>query len=95
MNDTTLFKNPFDPHWTEQIYDAGNARDDLGLETLSESILSDLLPGINNQTRWARYYSFWAWVLRDFIQDPQANHTHAGSLCAKMSETPNCWNLVT
>lgn len=66
----------FDPDWTEQEYKAGGARDDLGIETLSEAILADLLPGINNQTRRARYYSFWAWALKGFIDDPDANpHT--------------------
>ena len=70
-------KLPFDPHWTEKEYNPGGSRDDLGIETLGESILSDLLPGINNQTRRARYYSFWAWVLRDFINDPDTKHTQS------------------
>lgn len=68
----------FDPSWTEQEFSKGGARDDLGIETLSESILADLLPGINNQTRRARYYSFWAWALHGFIQDPKVEpHTQA------------------
>lgn len=74
----TLLQERFDPHWTEIEYKRGGGRDFLGVETLSEAILSDLLPGINNQTRRARYYSFWAWVLRDFILDPDAKHTQAG-----------------
>ena len=67
--------SPHDPQWTEKEFSTGGSRDDLGLETLGESILSDLLPGINNQTRRARYYSFWAWVLRDFINDSDTKHT--------------------
>ena len=66
----------YDPEWTEQEFKAGGARDDLGIETLGEAILADLLPGINNQTRRARYYSFWAWALNDFINDPDVQpHT--------------------
>ncbi len=71
-------QSPFDPHWTQPEFTAGNARDDLGIETLGEAILADLLPGITNQTRRARYYSFWAWVLRDFILDPDVRHTQSG-----------------
>jgi len=68
----------FDPIWTEKEFNKGGARDDLGIETLGESILADLLPGINNQTRRARYYSFWAWVLNGFIQDTDAKpHTQS------------------
>ena len=70
-------RKSFDPHWTEIEYNPGGSRDDLGIETLSEAILADLLPGINNQTRRARYYSFWAWVLRDFINDPDVFHDQA------------------
>lgn len=68
----------YDPRWTEPEFGRGGGRDNLGLEALSESILADLLPGINNQTRRARYYSFWAWVLRDFILDRDAVHTEDG-----------------
>jgi len=75
MLDSIYPHKEFDPEWTELEYSRGGARDDLGIETLSESILADLLPGINNQTRRARYYSFWAWVLRDFILDSDATHT--------------------
>ena len=37
----------YDPQWTEREYTRGGSRDDLGIETLSEAILADLLPGIN------------------------------------------------
>jgi hypothetical protein len=74
----TFLREKFDPHWTEIEYKRGGGRDFLGVETLSEGILADLLPGINNQTRRARYYSFWAWVLHDFIYDQDATHTQAG-----------------
>jgi hypothetical protein len=69
--------SPYDPHWTEREFSAGGSRDDLGIETLGQAILSDLLPGVNNQTRRARYYSFWAWVLRDFINDRDTKHTQS------------------
>ena len=69
---------PHDPHWTERSLTPGGSRDALGIETLSETILADLLPGINNQTRNARYYSFWAWALRDLIRDSDATHTQQG-----------------
>ena len=57
MVNTSFNPKDFDPHWTEKEYQRGGGRDDLGIETLSESILADLLPGINNQTRRARYLS--------------------------------------
>ncbi len=69
---------PFDPHWTEIAFATSRGRDALGIETLSESLLADMLPGINNQTLRARYYSFWAWALRDFIKDKNARHTQQG-----------------
>jgi hypothetical protein len=75
--DIVFQREKYDPHWIEREYARGGARDDLGIETLSEGILADLLPGINNQTRRARYYSFWAWVLRDFILDSDVTHTQA------------------
>jgi hypothetical protein len=78
LTTAALLQEPYDPHWTEIEYKRGGGRDFLGIETLSEGILADLLPGINNQTRRARYYSFWAWMLRDFILDPDATHTQAG-----------------
>lgn len=56
-----------DPVWTESHFPRGGARDALRLETTGEAILEELLPGINTVTRRARYYSFWAWVLREFI----------------------------
>lgn len=77
MVDSVFQREKHDPHWTEREYARGGARDDLGIETLSEGILADLLPGVNNQTHRARYYSFWAWVLRDFILDPDVVHTQA------------------
>lgn len=72
-----LQRRPIDPYWTSLGFAAGGARDALGVETLGEAILADLLPGINNQTSRARYYSFWAWVVRDFILDPSVAHTQA------------------
>ena len=72
------FPSKFDPEWTESMFTQGGARDALGLEALGQTILDDLLPGINNQTRRARYYSFWAWVLRDFILDSNTTHTQTG-----------------
>lgn len=69
---------PYDPAWSEVEYLPGGARDALRLETVGEAILEDLLPGINNQTRRARYYSFWAWVLHEFIRDEDAVHNQRG-----------------
>jgi hypothetical protein len=70
--------NLYDPQWTELDIRDSKGRDFLGIETLSDAILIDMLPGINNQTRRARYYSFWAWVLYRFIEDRSAQHTQAG-----------------
>ena len=78
MVDYALQRRKYDPHWTQPEYKLGGARDALRLETLSESILANLLPGINNQTRRARYYSFWAWVLRDSILDAGTTYTQEG-----------------
>ncbi len=58
----------FDPRWTDPHYPRGGARDALRLETAGGAILEDLLPGINTLTSRARYYSFWAWVLHEFIK---------------------------
>lgn len=58
MQQHNLSDKPIDPEWTQTEYPEGGGRDALGIETLSESILSDLLPGITNQTRRVRYYSF-------------------------------------
>ena len=66
---------PYDPDWSEVEYLPGGSRDALGMESFGELILESLLPGINNQTRRARYYSFWAWVLHGFIHDESASHT--------------------
>jgi hypothetical protein len=82
MIEDVFQRRHYDPHWAEREYARGGARDDLGIETLSEGILADLLPGINNQTRRACYYFFWAWVLRDFVQDRDLTHNqcHSGWL---------------
>lgn len=73
-----LTVEPHDPVWSEVEYFPGGARDALRLETAGEAILEDLLPGINNGTQRARYYSFWAWVLHEFIRDEDAVHTRQG-----------------
>lgn len=78
MINQLLSLHPYNPRWTEVEYGRGGSRDNLDIETLSESILADLLPGINNQTRRARYYSFWAWVLHRFIFEPDATHSQMG-----------------
>lgn len=69
---------PYDPAWSEIEYLPGGARDALRLETAAEAMLEDLLPGINNGTQRARYYSFWAWVLHEFIRDVDAVHNQRG-----------------
>ena len=78
MVDQVSLLGRYDPHWTEREYTRGGSRDDPGIETLSQAIVADLLPRINNQTRRARYYSFWAWVLHGFIYDEDATPTQAG-----------------
>ncbi len=60
MVDQVSLLGRYDPHWTEREYTRGGSRDDLGIETLSQAIVADLLPRINNQTRRGRYYFFWA-----------------------------------
>jgi hypothetical protein len=64
-----------DPVWTEPDYLRGEARDALGIETASTTILEGLLPGINTVTNRARYYSFFAWVLHEFIRADLPSHT--------------------
>ncbi len=81
MSDTLLQYpiQPYDPVWTDRDFPPPRRfRDALGLETFSEAILADLVPGINNQTRRARYYAFWAWVLHTFINDPDLDHSQVG-----------------
>lgn len=63
----------FDPKWTDLHYPPGGARDALRLETVGEAILEELLPGINTVTHRARYYSFWAWVLHEFIKEHEVS----------------------
>jgi len=52
MLDYTL-QRKYDPYWTQPEYKSGGARDALRLETLSESILADLLNS-HDPERWAR-----------------------------------------
>ena len=76
--DHELGSKRYDPVWSEIEYLPGGARDALRLETAAEAMLEDLLPGINNGTQRARYYSFWAWVLSEFIRDKDAVHNQRG-----------------
>ncbi len=65
----------YDPQWTEPDYPWGSARDALRTQAAGDTILEDLLPGINTVTQRARYYSFWAWVLYEFINADLPGHT--------------------
>lgn len=72
-----------DPVWSEEDFRHGDARDALRIETAGEAMLDGLLPGINTVTSRARYYSFFAWALNEFIraheatEDDPLGHTQA------------------
>jgi hypothetical protein len=44
MVEQELRRGRYDPYWTWREYSRGGARDGLGVETLSQSILTDPLP---------------------------------------------------
>jgi hypothetical protein len=62
-----------EPRWTKRIILNGRARDPLGLSTLSEFLVSDLLPGFTVMTSYARNYVFYCWAIQ------QANKTNSQS----------------
>jgi hypothetical protein len=55
------------PYWTEKMYRPGGGQDHLGLGSVAtDRILPRLSPGINVLTPHPRYWSFYAFVLREF-----------------------------
>ena len=62
------------PQWTTEL--AQNwvvGEDHLGIEGAAQSYQQYLVPGIITTTDRARYYSFYAWVLYRFINDPDSS----------------------
>jgi len=55
------------PVWVEKV-GIQSGRDHLGLESVGESMLEDLLSGISNITQRIRYCSFFSWVLKKFFE---------------------------
>ena len=55
----------FLPRWTKRAVIDGSGRDPLGLSRVSDNFTDLLLPSIITTTNRARYYSFYAWALRE------------------------------
>jgi hypothetical protein len=55
------------PLWIEKASIVGG-EDHLGIQAISISHYATMLPGITNLTRRARYYSFYPWVLDNYIK---------------------------
>jgi hypothetical protein len=56
------------PKWTEQIYEEDSGEDFLGLRSVLTNITTYLLPGIITITPRARYYSFYSWLLHEYVE---------------------------
>lgn len=56
------------PSWREHRFRKATGEDHLGVLSVGIAIASNLLPGINTVTPRARYFSFYSWVLYDFLQ---------------------------
>ncbi len=52
------------PNWTEDTSEEAGGRDFLGLQSVGEAILDDLLPGLTNSTVHPRYYAFFTWAFK-------------------------------
>ncbi len=52
------------PDWTEDAGAGLGGRDFVGLQTVGETILNVLLPGLTNSTNHPRYYGFFSWVFK-------------------------------
>ncbi|MGA8504265.1 MAG: hypothetical protein WB762_01515, partial [Candidatus Sulfotelmatobacter sp.] len=52
------------PDWTEDAGRPLGGRDFMGLQTVGETILNVLLPGLTNSTVHPRYYAFFSWVFK-------------------------------
>ena len=55
----------FHPRWTKRAVFEGSGRDPLGLSRVTDNFTDLLLPSIITTTNRARYYSFYAWALRE------------------------------
>lgn len=61
------------PTWTKRIILNGRALDPLGLSTLSEFLVSELLPGFTVMTSRARNYVFYCWAIQQATKaNPQS-----------------------
>lgn len=56
------------PRWTESSFRKFKAEDHLGIKNVAIVMAERLQSGITSITPRARYWSFFAWVLHDFIQ---------------------------
>lgn len=56
------------PRWTESSLNTIVGEDHLGIRSVAIAMAERLQSGITSITPRARYYSFFAWVLHDFIQ---------------------------
>lgn len=54
----------FNPVWNKRIEESDRALDPLGMNRVTDKLLSDLLPGITTVTPRARYYSFYVWAVQ-------------------------------
>jgi len=55
----------FLPRWTQRVVISGSGRDPLALSRVSDVFTNRLLPSIITTTERARYYSFYAWAVRE------------------------------
>ena len=60
---------PPNPLWITPIYQDDTGQDFLGLRAVSARITDFLLPGIITITDRARYYSFFSWLLTDYMYE--------------------------
>lgn len=62
------------PQWTSELVSRHvTGEDQLGIEGAAQSYQQSLVPGIITVTDRARYYSYYAWVLYRFINDPNSS----------------------
>lgn len=64
-----MTKIPPNPLWITPIYQDDTGQDFLGLRAVSARITDFLLPGIITITDRARYYSFFSWLLTDYMHE--------------------------
>ncbi|MBY8987734.1 MAG: hypothetical protein KGD61_04720 [Candidatus Lokiarchaeota archaeon] len=54
----------FNPVWNKRIEKSDRALNPLGMNRVTDKLLSELLPGITTVTPRARYYSFYVWAVQ-------------------------------